>query len=538
MPRLPVVCMIGIFLVFGLAVGLVTGAAANSDVSTVPANETATNTTVSDNGTNTSIADEPLGRVNGIWYNESLNVTTNDGLTDEELSLVVSRSMARVEHLRGLKFQSMVNITVISRETHRASTRNETVNSGFRHWNNQVWKALFIVGDDEDIVEEFGTIRSESVSGYYRIGTGNITIVTDDPDAISINTETLAHELLHALQDQHFNLSSDQFQGAVQDEQLGYQGLIEGDSEYIRSLYMSKCRFEWDCLSSDGASSSNAASPELNLGIWGVLYHPYSDGPAYVHDIVNTDGWNAVNYRYISPPTTSRELIHRERFFKTGMEFNDTSSSSWSRYRDYGVEGMDSVGEASVYMMFWYQSTEYGAGVIEPNQFVTDPNPYSSYNYESEPSSGLVDDLVVPYTNFETGETGYVWVLEWETEDDVTEFVWEYFRILRAHDATVHETGTWSIPDGGFGGAYRVSQNGTTVTIVHAPSIPALDEIRPLPARNTPNETMEVGELPPPEIYSYSPRTTPEVEQPGLGMKVGLGVVVFVTLLFLSRRSR
>ncbi len=543
--------LVGVFLLVWLGMGALTGAAVNNTTS-VPLNDTGTNTTIAGNETdsmndtsvpsnttraeNVSIADEPLGRVNGIWYNDSLNVTYNDGLSDEELGDVVSRSMARVEYIRGLKFQSMVNITVISRDRRRELTRTETMDYEFRQWNTQIWKALFIIGEDEDVADEFERVRSESVKGYYRIGTGNITMVARNPEAVDLDVETLVHELIHALQDQHYNLSSDQFQGVVQDRQLGRQGLIEGDSEYVRMQYVSRCEFEWECLPLQRQQGPDETVQELNLGLWGVLYQPYADGPAYVQAIVDRYGWEAVNNLYFSPPSTSRELIHQELFFEPRIRFNDTSTDGWQRYQEFGFDGADSVGEASVYMMFWYQSVEYGANVVDTAEFNNDPNPYSSYNYVSESSSGLIGDRLVPYRNARTGESGYVWVLEWESEDDVTEFAWDYFRILHAHEATVHEAGTWIIRDGGFSGAYRVSRDATTVTITHAPSIQSLDEIRPLPERNSSAGSVELSELPPPEIYSYSSRSTPEVEQPGFGLLAGV-VAVFLGAVFLARRS-
>lgn len=180
-----------------------------------------------------------------------------------------------------------------------------------------------------------------------------------------------------------------------------------------------------------------------------------------------------------------------------------------------------------------------GVDVVDPQDFYSDQNPYSSYNYVSQSSSGLVDDRVVPYRNRQTGESGYVWVLEWESEDDVSEFVWDYFRILDAHDATIRQTGTWVIRDGGFAGAYRVSQDATTVTITHAPSIRALNELRPIPSREggIAGESVELRELPPPEIYSFSPQQTPEVTQPGFRLLTGL-VVVLLGMFLVTRSER
>jgi hypothetical protein len=90
-------------------------------------------------------------------------------------------------------------------------------------------------------------------------------------------------------------------------------------------------------------------------------------------------------------------------------------------------------------------------------------------------------------------EYGYVWVTTWESNEDATEFRNAYRSILTARDATTPQrvesentgstaktakTTTYVIPDGSYADAFRVTQDGTQVTIVNGPNVTSLDNIR------------------------------------------------------------
>ena len=81
----------------------------------------------------------------------------------------------------------------------------------------------------------------------------------------------------------------------------------------------------------------------------------------------------------------------------------------------------------------------------------------------------------------QTNETGYVWQIEWDTEGDAAEFADAYRDLLEHHDAEAvsDRPNTYRIDDGAdYGDAYYVVQQGTTVTIVNAPTVDDLSGVR------------------------------------------------------------
>jgi len=431
-------------------------------------------------------ARDVLGWEGGYWHNESVDVDQSDGLSDEELDAYVARAMARVEYIRGEEFDSRVPVNVISREEYR--NRSSGGSSGgeaseYERWNDQVWEALFVTGESQSSGEAIGETRSSAVAGFYSPSDDEIKIITGTPESPTINNVTLVHELVHALQDQKYDLTKAKYGGETQDEQLAADGLVEGDAKYVERRYVQRCGESWECVGtpSSGGSGGGGGGGTPNLGIFLTIFQPYSDGPVYVHDLIEREGWAAIDDSFETPPTSTEQIIHRTDEPPVPIDYRDRARNGWETFPDQGVDGSDTVGEASMYVMFWYQARSTGADTIDPRTIGDVESPYDTYNYDAEPSAGWGNDRLFPYKKATDSGTeyGYVWTTEWDTEQDAREFQRAYRAILDAHDAEKRATSTYVVPDGAFADAFRVTRSGTRVTIVNGPAVEDLDDIRP-----------------------------------------------------------
>ena len=507
------------------------GASASTD------NETA------EPGEEDEFGDEPIGKVNGYWYNESIDVDQADGLTDEELEAYVYRKMARVEEIRDRKFHSDVPVDVMTREEFREMRDARESDETFNRWNDQVWKGLFIVGEDESSEEAIGTVFGGAVAGFYSPAEDRVVIVTDDGDNPVVDGSTLLHELGHAMQDQHHNLSDPQYRGATQDADLAIDGIVEGEVVHMEDVYEERCDSgEWECVETPETDGPDDDGPDPNLGIFLTVYQPYSDGPGYAADIIEEDGWEGIADRMDDPPKSTTQVIHRTDREPTPIEYEHTAESGWEHYPDQGVEGADTVGEASIYAMFWYQARTYGAETLSDTE-VRQP-----YNYVSEPSSGWANDVLYPYRRGDD-QDGYVWVTEWETATDAQQFRDAYGAMLEAHDVR-QDGGYHVVDDGPFRGAYLVSTDDTRVTIVHGPTTGAVSDIRPdlaaeirddVPADpdepDEPNEVETTTEPDAPDAPDAPDEDdATDLETPGFG--AGLAVAALLATIALLRAGR
>jgi hypothetical protein len=419
----------------------------------------------------TPTGDDAIGYENGYWYDDSVSVTTDDGLNETEREAVVARTMARVEQVRDLEFKEPVPVSVISRAEYQNRSGGNNSGGSSRPqdpWNDQVWEALLLIGEDSGSSDEIDDTLSTTVQGYYSPSEDEIVIVspTETPQ---IDRRTLSHELVHALQDQHFGLNGS---AETQDTQLSRQGVTEGEANYVRILYERQCGDGWGCIAlpdqtSDGGGNDggdgDSQEPSYNEGLFTVLYQPYVTGPRFVDQVRSDGGWDAVDALHDDFPDSTEQVLHPEKYpdeEPVNVSVADRSSDEWSRF-DHDPVG-DTVGETSIYAMMYHNGQTEG----------------DRYSYESEISAGWGGDLVVPYRNG-SGGYGYVWETRWDTEEDASEFAQAYRAALtEEHDASQPRSNVYVVPEESqFNDAFRVVRSGKTVRIVNGPTVNNLDEI-------------------------------------------------------------
>jgi len=423
---------------------------------------------------------DQLGRENGYSYDDDVSVTPADGYNESEREAVVARAMARLERIRGLEFNSTVPVSVVTREQYRAN-RSGGGSGTHEAWNDQVWEGLFIVGESTGTGETFDDTLGASVQGYYSPGREAVVVVSDSPTP-SIERGTLVHELVHALQDQHFTLGAS---ADTQDEQLAVDGVVEGEANYLQALYERRCGGEWRCVENPPAESADGSSDggpdNFNEGLLLTIYQPYATGPSFVDhvrsdrgllgDLLGESGWDAVDTLYSDFPDSTEQVIHPETYPDEGpvnVTVPDRSSEAWERYSDHDPVA-DTVGEASVYAMF------VSNGVVDPQD---------RFGYRSEPSAGWGGDSLVPYRNNDTapGEGAYVWQTTWDTEADARQFHDAYRDLLDRRDANNPRGNVYVVPDASaFGDAFRLTRDGKTVRVVNAPTPDGLDGVHAPP---------------------------------------------------------
>jgi hypothetical protein len=436
------------------------------------------------------VPDDPgsdrLGWENGYWHNESVAVTTGDGLNESELDAVVARAMARMELVRQLEFEQSVPVDVIS----RAEYRNE---SGGNHsealarFDNAKFEALFLVGEEGDSIEEQESTRGQSVLGYYSPREDAIVIVSNS-DAPHLDGEgTLAHELVHALQDQHFDLAEDPVR--TRDAHQGRNGLVEGDASFAQRRYQARCGEEWDCLGPAGRSDAESESeskgeaPRGHFGIQFLMYFPYSDGPGFVQALYDEGGWDAVNDAYADRPDGSPEVIYPERYSEwepAAVDLPDRSSDDWQRVRppdrpDRAVLGQSAIAASLAYTL---ADDHNDAAVVRPVDVINyrsdgTVDPEDPFEYDVAAADGWAGGAMYVYENGD--DLGYVWRTTWESADEAAEFADTWGAVIRhwggerVDDGDRAGEGEWVITGSAFADAFRIRLDGDTVTIVNGP---------------------------------------------------------------------
>ncbi len=436
-------------------------------------------------GTDEPTTSGTIGYVEGYWYNDSLPADDrDDGVLEEgELEAVVYRAMARVEVIREKPFQEAVSVDVITREEFEAENGDTfgEFEDDERLYHNVRFEALFMVDRDTDAVEEYRAMYDSSVAGYYDPATDEIVLVSDTPETPATNEVTLGHELVHALQDQYVGLEGNE--NETRDEANARNGLIEGEAVWVDTEYEDRCQSEWDCVLPD--EQRGGGTPQINWGIYFTVFQPYDDGPEYIDYLREQGGWDAVDAAYDDPPASSSEVIRPgEEREPTPVEIEDRSTDRWERLETDEGPGYSSFGEATMAAMFADGAVStFESSVVGVGEFVTfdDEGYVADIDYDQPYTDGWAGDRLVAYATDERTieESGYVWRTEWTSESEAEQFLDGYLELLDIHDAEpVDGRQDTVVIDDGHPGAYYVDHDGTTVTIVRAPSVDELPEIR------------------------------------------------------------
>jgi hypothetical protein len=188
-------------------------------------------------------------------------------------------------------------------------------------------------------------------------------------------------------------------------------------------------------------------------------------------------------------------VIHPEKYGEdepAEMSFEDRSSDEWevldlpngSDYATFGEGGL-----ATMLFYPFYDSGRTESPVLGIRQFfnVTAGGSVSSFDpidYANEFTAGWDGDRLYPYVtddSAETNETGYVWKTVWDSEADAGEFVDGYTQLLDYYDAEAVDGAedVYRLPESSpYADAISVIRSGDTVTIVNAPTVDELSEVR------------------------------------------------------------
>jgi hypothetical protein len=431
-------------------------------------------------------ADDVLGWEGDYWYNESIPVTGADGLNASEQSALVNRTMARIERVRKLEFESTVPVDVISRKEFQGgpnATGGGARSPAFRTFDNAKFEGLFLIGEANDSLAVQQSNRNQNVLGYYSPRNDSIVVISDSATP-KLGRSTLAHELVHALQDQQFNLS--QGTPPTRDGYNARNGLVEGEANYVQRRYESRCGGQWRCLDVGEAGGSGGGG-SLHLGVYALEYFPYADGPAFVDAVYDRAGWQGVNELYEAIPESTEQIIHPEKYGNdtpTNLTVRDRTADGWERVRPNGRPDYATLGQSGLSAMFGYTIyDDYNrSSVVPPKAFINSQgrsvNRTDPFEYGLTPTDGWDGDRMAVYEK--NGKTGYVWKLTWDSPQDAREFVRGYRQLLShwGGERVLGRQGVWEIERSSpFADAFRISRQGDTVTIVNAPQPSALDAV-------------------------------------------------------------
>ena len=221
----------------------------------------------------------------------------------------VARVAKRVERLRGLRFERPVRPLFLDRgealELAQEITRSEYPDAQ-RRIDDDSLKLLGLLQRDADLGDAIDSVDEEQLLGFYDDRSRRLVVIREPGSTRPLLEVTLAHELVHALEDQHFGLESDE--GLPDDAALAEAALAEGTATALMVDYADKHLSLGDVLSLVNLPDSGSLPPYLEK----VLLFPYLEGEKFITQFRGEGGgWRAIDaiYRF-RRPRSAEQILH------------------------------------------------------------------------------------------------------------------------------------------------------------------------------------------------------------------------------------
>ena len=179
----------------------------------------------------------------------------------------------------------------------------------------QLMSMLNLIPPGLDLFETLIATYEEQVLGIYDYDTESLYVVGSDAEFGVIEETTYAHEFQHALQQQHFSLSS--LTEAVEGDSeasAALSALFEGDAYVTGGAYISAHISLFEIMELIALGEDTPVFDSLPEAVQKSFLFPPVWGTAFVQALVEVGGFSAIDQAFENPPTTTEQIMHPEKY--------------------------------------------------------------------------------------------------------------------------------------------------------------------------------------------------------------------------------
>jgi hypothetical protein len=254
----------------------------------------------------------------------ALAFATDDGGDEPAAALApdpIERIIARVEHERGKAFRRDPNpeqVPPSQARTEGLESLDDDYPPARRRADAQVLTMFGLLPPGTDLGEVIASTYETGVAGYYDPRSERMRIVKGAQTANRVLYEmTVAHELTHALEDQHFDFDLERMADG-DDPALAYTALVEGTATALMYRYVD-ARFGAEEAFGGIAASAFAPTGDLPPFLMAQLLFPYTAGEVFVNRLLEVGGgdWTVVDAALRArPPVSTEQVMHPHAYLE------------------------------------------------------------------------------------------------------------------------------------------------------------------------------------------------------------------------------
>ena len=260
--------------------------------------------------------------------------------------------------IRGLPFKNPVDYEVLDRrqikETIARKLAEVFSEAEFEHLTLALVR-LGLLEAEYPLRERYIELLGEQVAAFYDQHTHKLFMFEDASLDNSQNRIVLAHELTHALQDQHFGLKRLPLELKTNDDRAAAaSALCEGDATLVMSEYMLK-NMSLAVLKDNvtGMLAQNmeqlAKAPRY---LREMLVFPYLRGQEFCTALFARGGYDAINRAYSQPPSSTAQILDPQKYL--GEVRDEPVAIEWPDLHAGGQKPIadNVVGEMGIRILF------------------------------------------------------------------------------------------------------------------------------------------------------------------------------------------
>ena len=345
----------------------------------------------------------------------------------EDPAALVARIQPAVEELRGLKFKRPVTVKTVTSAEARAyfSQRANTEWPEERlRLDQRVYEQLGLLPAGFDLLGSILDVLEEQALGYYDPGTDVFSVVEGTLSS-SLAPVLVAHELTHALDDQHFDLDAVMDSAEAEDDRsAAAAAVVEGSGTAVMTLFMVRemgaGRLSMEAMQdmqrneAERAERLKAAPPVIQRGliasyVLGMSFLFRGDARRIMLGIPAAD----FDQAFKDPPRSTEQILHAEKYWDearqdsphrlASVDLSNAIGPGWS------LRGGGNLGELVLATM---------AGTGAPD--MDGPDGVSPSHWTNRAAAGTAGDAYQHYANGSRSAT--ILTTRWETEKDAAEF--------------------------------------------------------------------------------------------------------------------
>ena len=232
----------------------------------------------------------------------------------------------QVEAIRGLKFKSPVDYNVLGRAEIKAVVAGKLAEV----YSEQEFAAmsaafarLGLLPENFPLRQTYIDLLGEQIAAFYDQHQHKLFMFEDATLDNAQNRIVLAHELTHALADQHFALRTLPLEIKNNDDRAAAaSALVEGEATLVMSEFMLR-NLSLATLKDNLAGMLGQSMEQLQKAprfLREGLIFPYLRGQEFCAALMAQGGYDAVTRAYQDPPSSTAQVLHPEKYFAQPRE--------------------------------------------------------------------------------------------------------------------------------------------------------------------------------------------------------------------------